>query len=151
MGKVEFLKARYNSETETTEITFIEDGAEKLLTLKDEYMHELIETVPLFNEEKEQRRLLKQIYEIIERRHLKVEELDKKIEALQTEHQDLRNKLSSTTIAKDKLAILRYASMISSLKGQKPLIDAERLLLRMLIIEEADLRAQLARREAGRK
>lgn len=145
---LQFIKAKYNPTTCTTDLIFLENGIEKILPMTDELMHELIETIPIFNEEKAQRDILKKIYEVREKRILTVAKIDELIDEIREKHDDAQTKLKSVN---DKLSILKWNSIIKSLSSEKTTLDTKRHLIRMLVFEEADLRAQLAKREAGKR
>jgi hypothetical protein len=147
---VEVKKWNYNPESAKLEI-IVEQGEGKeplTISISETTLHSIMSAVPAFQEEAKIQELLKKIYEIRERRIMVVEEIDKKLEDLRKEHKDVRSRLVKTGIG--KLEIMALASETKDLAAEKVLLDTKRHLIRLLAVEESDLRARLAKAMVGR-
>jgi predicted transcriptional regulator len=147
MSERQFVKARYDPKLCRTELLYVEEGNEKALILTDEMMHEIVEGVPLFNQEKEQLKILVEIHRIIKDRVLIVEELDKKYMEIIGE---IENSTKALKLATRRNDVYKFSTIIQGLRAEKTLVDSRRELLKQLQEEESKQWAKLAE-SGGRK
>lgn len=141
---MKIVRWRYDSEKNT--ILFSLDTGEEL-ELPFDIFEEIVNVMPAFDEEKQIRETLREIYEVRKRRILNIEEIDTEVEKLREEHQNVRKELSA---GPKKTEIFALSGRIKSLASEKTMLDTRRHLTKLLFQEEMDLRAKLAKILAGR-
>jgi hypothetical protein len=146
---VEILSWRYDNEKDRLELTANIDGEQKEIVLPLTVLEEMSELVPSFEEEKIINELLKGIKEVIQKRHLVIEELDKALDDLRKGHEEARKELKAKGI--DKIEVLQWNGVIKSLAAEKVVIAEKRHLIKLLLADESDLRVRLAKIRAGRR
>lgn len=146
--KIEATSWRHNSDTGCIEfLSQVEGREEIILEVPETKFGEIIDTLPSLVEEKEIQRLLNLIYEVKKKRLMTVSEIDEKLEELRTKHSKLRERMSGAT---EKFQIMEMCAESKDLGTEKVLLDTKRHLIRMLAMEESDLRAKMARIRTGR-
>jgi hypothetical protein len=146
--KIEATSWRHNSDTGCIEfLSQVEGREEIILEVPETKFGEIIDTLPSLVEEKEIQRLLNLIYEVKKKRLMTVSEIDEKLEELRTKHGKLRERMSGAT---EKFQIMEMCAESKDLGTEKVLLDTKRHLIRMLAMEESDLRAKMARIRTGR-
>ncbi len=146
--KIEATSWRYNAETGCIEFLHHVEGQEDtIMEVPETKFGEVIDTLPSLEEEKEIQKLLNLIYEVKEKRVMTISEIDTKLEELRKMHKDLRARMAKAT---EKFEILEMAAESKDLGTEKVLLDTKRHLIRMLAIEESDLRAKMAKIRTGR-
>jgi hypothetical protein len=139
---------RYNSGTGCIEFIIKVEGQEDLIVeVPETKFGEIVDTLPSLEEEKEIQKLLKLIYEVKEKRVMTIAEIDKKLEELREKHSKLRERMSGAT---EKFQIMEMCAESKDLGTEKVLLDTKRHLIRMMAIDESDLRAKLAKIRTGR-
>jgi len=146
LTKIEVLNWHYDAENDRIELLVDVDGRQLTTYLTVPFLKEMVEIVPSMDEENQIKTLLELIYKIREKRILNVEALDKSLEDLRRQHADARKELKSLKINKgSKNSILRWNGIVKSLAAEKVVIAEKRYLIKLLLQEEGDLRAKLAR------
>jgi hypothetical protein len=146
--KPQYVKARFNHDTRQTEIVYVEAGVEKVLNLTEEMTNEMIDTIPLFDEQKEIKKIMKTIYDGMHERMLSALEIDKAIDRIQKDHEDARNRLAG---AKTKIDVAKWSAIVHSLASEKATLDTRRHLIKLMELEESRLWAKLLEIQHGSK
>ena len=139
---------QYNEKADRVEIVVGIGDTQKTVILSLTMLGEMTEVLPSFEEEKMIKDLLKLIAEVTKRRVLRIEKLDEMLEELRAGHADARKALGN---AREKLDVMMHTSIIKSLAAEKVVIAEKRHLIKLLLADESDLRAKLARIRAGRR
>lgn len=147
--KIEAIGWRINPQSGVIELIAKLPSTEEELVVEipETKFGEIIANIPSLVEEKEIQRLLTLIYGVKEKRVMEISEADKRLKDLEEKQEKVREKMP-TVKSKLELAALEAESRV--LGTEKSLVDSKRHLIRMLTMEEADLRGKLAKAKSGR-
>jgi len=137
-------QCKFNHALNTVELTM--DNGEVVSISQDSFIA-MIKTLPEFDEEFQIRELLKKLWEIREKRLLTYDKLDKEVDDLRAQHKTIRGDLAT---AKDRLRVLALMGMTKDLAAEKVTLGERRMLIKLLGIEEANLKGQLAKILVGK-
>lgn len=153
---IEILNWRFNDKLNKFELLIEKDGKQETAVISAELIEAMHDLIPSSSEEKLIEDVLKAIYAVRKKRVLNVDKIDTQVEELRAQHKDARGKLAAIPVRGkgckgSKNDILRWNGIIKSLAAEKVLLGEKRYLTKLLAIEEADLRARLAKILAGRR
>lgn len=146
---LEILSWHYDNKLDKLSIVANIDGEQKTLGLALVVLEEMAELMPSFEEEKTINELLQSIKDVIKKRHFTIEKLDEALEKLRAGHAEARKELKAKNI--EKVEVLQWGCVVKSLAAEKVVIAEKRHLIKLLLADESDLRARLARIRAGRR
>lgn len=135
---------KYNHKTESVEITM--DTGDIVVIPKDTFIN-VINIMPEFDDEYQIRELLEKLWAIKQRRLMLYEELDNEVQKLRILHADIRKSLST---AKSKMEVYRLSAQTKDLAAEKVLLGEKREIIKLLNVQEANLKGQLAKIIVGK-
>lgn len=145
MPRRDVIEFRYNTEYDRLECA-LADGSELFISIKT--LKEMIEKIPVLKEEQRIQDLIDEIHKLRVKRVLTIEGIDKQIEVLGKKQVDAQTNLKNSST---KLDMMIHANIVKSISAEKQLLNERRHLVRLLHIEEGDLRSKLAKILSGRE
>lgn len=135
---------KFNHETKSVELT-LETGV--VISVPEDIFVNVIKTLPEFDDEYQVRELLKKLWEIRERRLLTYDAISKEVQGLREQHKKIREKLDTTV---DKARIFALSAQTKDLGAEKVVLAELRMQIKLLGLEEANLKGQLAKILVGK-
>ena len=124
------------------------DQTDAIVQMPETMFSEMIESIPALEEEKKLLKLLNSLYDIRQKRLLIIDEIATLIENKIKQHETVRKNMEKSDITKTEIFALTAQS--KDLGLEKVLLDTKRHLCGLLIREEARIRADIAKLQAGR-
>lgn len=142
----------YNPENNVLEVSFEIESSDgiietKILEIPETSLIEMSALVPALSEKQKMVEMLNLIYKIQEEQLLTVDGINSELSELIKEHTSVREELSQGNLTKED--ILALSTKSKDLTGVKTVYAERRHLIKLLTAKEADLRAKLAKMQAG--
>lgn len=148
---MQILNWTYNPEKKCVDL-IVDKGEGKsietvTIELQESMLIDISAMVPALSEKQKMEEHLRKIYALKEKQLLTFDELCNKMNELEEEHSTVRDELSQGNLTKED--ILALTSRSKDLVGVKALFTEKRHMVKWLGMEEAKLRAELAKMQAG--